>query len=94
MLIRAVISIAVEIGWKYMRWMLKLHFCMDSYKRCTLRNHRALKQSPGVCYSRIATYLQHMGFEKSEVDSNLYYIVVGDDPLILVLYVDDMLITG
>jgi len=34
-----------------------------------------------------------MGFEKSEVDPNLYYIVVGDDPLILVLYVDDLFIT-
>jgi hypothetical protein len=35
-----------------------------------------------------------MGFEKSEADPNLYYIVVGDDPLILVLYVDDLFITG
>jgi hypothetical protein len=35
-----------------------------------------------------------MGFEKSEVDPNLYYIVVGEDPLILVLYVDDIFITG
>ena len=25
---------------------------------------------------------------------NLYFIMVGDDPLILVLYVDDLFITG
>jgi hypothetical protein len=35
-----------------------------------------------------------MGFTKSEVDPNLYYILVGDDPLILVLYVDDLFLSG
>jgi hypothetical protein len=27
-----------------------------------------------------------LGFEKSEVDPNLYFIMVGEDPLILLLY--------
>jgi hypothetical protein len=31
-----------------------------------------------------------MGFTKSEADPNLYLIQVGEDPLILVLYVDDL----
>ena len=53
-----------------------------------------LKQAPRAWYSRIDTYLQEMGFTKSEADLNLYYIVIGDDPLILVLYVDDLVITG
>jgi hypothetical protein len=35
-----------------------------------------------------------MGFEKSEADPNLYYILVDEDPLILVLYVDDLFLTG
>jgi hypothetical protein len=35
-----------------------------------------------------------MGFEKSEADLTLYYIVVGEDPLFLVLYVDDLFIRG
>jgi hypothetical protein len=34
-----------------------------------------------------------MGFTKSEVDPNLYFILVGDDPLILVLYIDDFFLT-
>ena len=34
-----------------------------------------------------------MGFQKSEADPNLYYIAVGEDPLILVLYVDYLFIT-
>lgn len=31
-----------------------------------------------------------MGFTKSEADPKLYYILVGDNALILVLYVDDI----
>eukprot|EP00253_Pinus_taeda_P004373 PITA_04373 len=53
-----------------------------------------LKQAPRAWYSRIDTYLQQMGFTKSDANPNLYYIVVGDDPLILVLYVDDLFIIG
>jgi hypothetical protein len=38
--------------------------------------------------------LQQLGFRKSEVDLNLYFIMVGEYPLILLLYVDDIFITG
>jgi hypothetical protein len=34
-----------------------------------------------------------MGFEKSDVDPNLYFIIRGEDMLILILYVDDLFIT-
>jgi hypothetical protein len=53
-----------------------------------------LKQAPRAWYSRIDGYLQSMGFTKSEADPNLYLIQVGEDPLILVLYVDDLFLTG
>jgi hypothetical protein len=53
-----------------------------------------LKQAPRAWYSWIDAYLQQLGFKKSEADPNLYYIVVGEDPLILLLYVDDLFITG
>eukprot|EP00253_Pinus_taeda_P036434 PITA_36434 len=53
-----------------------------------------LKQAPRAWYSRIDKYLQGMGFTKSDADPNLYYIVIGEEPLILVLYVDDLIITG
>ena len=52
-----------------------------------------LKQAPRAWYSTIDSYLQRMGFQKSEADPNLYFIMVGDDPLILLLYVDDLFIT-
>jgi hypothetical protein len=35
-----------------------------------------------------------MGFMKNEANSNLYYIMIGGKPLILVLYVDDLFLTG
>jgi hypothetical protein len=64
---------------------------------CRLR--RALygfKQATRAWYSRIDSYLLGMGFTKieAEADSNVYYILVGGEPLILVLYVDDLFLTG
>jgi hypothetical protein len=53
-----------------------------------------LKQAPRAWYSHIDTYLLQMGFEKSDVDPNLYYIIRGEDTLILILYVDNLFITG
>jgi hypothetical protein len=53
-----------------------------------------LKQVRRAWYSRIDGYLQSMGFTKSESDPNLYLIQVGEDPLILVLYVDDLFLAG
>ena len=35
-----------------------------------------------------------MGFQNSEADPNLYFIMVGDDPLFILLYVDDLFIIG
>ena len=39
-------------------------------------------------------YLQKMGFVTSDIDANLYYLVVENEPLILVLYVDDLFLIG
>jgi hypothetical protein len=53
-----------------------------------------LKQALRAWYFKIDRYLQSMGFTKSEADPNLYFILVGADPLILVLYIDDLFLTG
>jgi hypothetical protein len=39
-------------------------------------------------------FLMSLSFSKSVVDPNLYYHIVGDECLILVLYVDDLFLTG
>lgn len=53
-----------------------------------------LKQAPKAWYSRNEGYLESMRFTKSEPDSNLYFILVASESLILVLYVDDLFLTG
>ena len=53
-----------------------------------------LKQAPRAWYEKMDGFLMSLGFNKSVVDPNLYYHIVGDKCLILVLYVDDLFLTG
>eukprot|EP00253_Pinus_taeda_P013042 PITA_13042 len=53
-----------------------------------------MKQAPRAWYTRIESYFTGLGFTKSEADANLYRIMVEDKPLIIVLYVDDLILTG
>eukprot|EP00253_Pinus_taeda_P024247 PITA_24247 len=53
-----------------------------------------LKKAPRAWYERIDSYLMKLGFTRSEADPNLYFKVEDDKILILVLYVDDLFLTG
>ena len=53
-----------------------------------------LKQAPRVWYARMDGFLHSLGFFKSTVDSNLYFKVVHNRVLILVLYIDVLFLTG
>ena len=53
-----------------------------------------IKHAPHAWYGRIDGYLIYLGFTKSDADPNLYYKIMDDEPLILVLYVDDLFLTG
>jgi len=53
-----------------------------------------LKQAPSAWYTEIDIYLIGLGFIKSEADANLYCIVVEGNLLIIVLYFDDLILTG
>jgi hypothetical protein len=53
-----------------------------------------LKQAPKAWYGRIDSFLTSLFFNKSKVDSNLYFKVMNDEPVILLLYVDDLFLTG
>jgi hypothetical protein len=62
---------------------------------CLLRKELyGLKQAPKAWYSCIDSFVFKMGFEKSDVDTNQYYIIRGEDTLIFILYVDDLFIMG
>jgi hypothetical protein len=52
-----------------------------------------LKQAPKAWYGRIDSFLTSLGFTKSKVDSNLYFKVMNDELVILLLYVDDLFLT-
>eukprot|EP00253_Pinus_taeda_P022324 PITA_22324 len=53
-----------------------------------------LKQAPRAWYARIDSYFTRLGFTTSEVDENIYRIVVEDTLLIIVLSVDGLILTG
>jgi hypothetical protein len=53
-----------------------------------------LKQAPRAWYAKMDNYLTRLGFSKSHADPNLYYKVMDNAPVILLLYVDDLFITG
>eukprot|EP00253_Pinus_taeda_P004806 PITA_04806 len=58
------------------------------------RDLYGLKQAPRAWYTRIGSYFIRLGFTKSEADANLYHIMVEGKPLIIVLYVGDLILTG
>ena len=53
-----------------------------------------LKQAPRAWYIKIDKYLSDQGFKRSSSDSNLYIKTIDSDIILLVIYVDDMIITG
>ena len=59
---------------------------------CKLK--KALKQAPRTWYGRIDGFISSLGFTKSKAYSNLYYKVEKGNPVILLMYVDDLFVTG
>ena len=53
-----------------------------------------MKQAPRTWYGRIDGFLSSLGFTKSKADSNLYYKGEEGNPVILLLYVDDLFVIG
>jgi hypothetical protein len=50
-----------------------------------------LKQAPRTWYYRLNIFLQNKGFKKGIVDNNLYIKSEGDNLLIVLVYVDDII---
>jgi hypothetical protein len=50
-----------------------------------------LKQAPHAWYHRLDTYIQDKGFKRGTVDRNLYIKTKGNDFLIMLVYVDDII---
>jgi len=69
-------------------------FDRDSHVFRLKRALYGLKQAPSAWYTLIDSYFTELGFTKSEADANLYQIVVEGKILIIVLYVDDLILTS
>jgi hypothetical protein len=50
-----------------------------------------LKQAPHASYYRLDKYLQDKGFKRGTIESNLYIKTKGNDFLIVLVYVDDII---
>jgi hypothetical protein len=50
-----------------------------------------LKQAPRAWYYRLDNFLQDKGFKKGIVDNNLYIKSEGDNLLVVLVYVDDII---
>jgi hypothetical protein len=50
-----------------------------------------LKQAPRAWYYRLDKYLQYKGFKRGTIENNLYIKTEGNDLLIVLVYVDDII---
>eukprot|EP00253_Pinus_taeda_P007071 PITA_07071 len=53
-----------------------------------------LKQSPRMWYQKFDTFIRGLGFTRSKADHCVYFKLIGDHVIYLVLDVDDMLLVG
>lgn len=70
-------------------------FIQDSSLVCRLKkSFYGLKQASRAWYAKMDSFLLSQKFERCKYDPNVYMLRTYDSLLILVLYVDDLLITG
>ena len=60
----------------------------------SLRNTYGLKQAPRAWYVKMDRFLLETGFSRCHSDNTVYTKKVGNSLIILVLYVDDLILTG
>ena len=67
---------------------------MNTHVRKLKKGLYGLKQALWAWYDRMDSYLMSLGFTKSKSDSNIYFKVEDRIRVILLLYVDDLFLTG
>ena len=70
-------------------------FAMKGKKElvCKLKNFLyGLKQLPRMWYQKFDTFIRELGFTRSKEDHCVYFKLIGECVIYLVLYVDNMLL--
>ena len=79
----------------YMVQPAKFHCGTNTSAVCHLKKSlNGLKQAPRVWNANITLRLQRMGFASSKSDSSLFFRTRQNGPISILLYVDDLVITG
>ncbi|XP_062028859.1 uncharacterized mitochondrial protein AtMg00810-like [Rosa rugosa] len=53
-----------------------------------------LKQSPRAWYAKLSSVLEEVGFQRSNADSSLFVRIGSTSKLVVLIYVDDLIVTG
>lgn len=72
-------------------------FVDKSHPKFVCKLHKAiygLKQPPRAWYTRLSQFLLNLGFTASLVDTSLFLHINGSLKIFLLIYVDDIIVTG
>jgi hypothetical protein len=72
-------------------------FVDSAFPSHVCRLHESLygsKQAPRVWYTHLSDFLISIGFHAPKVDTSLFILYVGANIFYLLVYVDDILLTG
>jgi hypothetical protein len=71
-----------------------INFTLSSHVCWLHKSLYGLKQAPWAWYTHLSDYLFSIGFCASKIDSSLFILFIGADIFYLLVYVDDILLTG
>ena len=93
---RTIIPLVALFGWKLHQTDVKTVFLnkVEAYVEQPEGFVNKSLYAPRVWYARMDGFLHDLGLSKSTAKSNLYFEVVYNNVLILVLYADDLFLTG
>ncbi|KAL0641392.1 hypothetical protein Bca4012_102577 [Brassica carinata] len=91
--IRIVLSIATNLEWDLWQMDVKNAFLQGNVLRLKKAIY-GLKQSPRAWNRKLSTTLNGRGFRKSELDHTLFTLTGPSGSIVILVYVDDLIITG
>ncbi|BBH05526.1 hypothetical protein Prudu_016938 [Prunus dulcis] len=92
--VRLVLALPLSFSGPYGNLMLKMRSCMVFFKRRLKKSLYGLKQAPRAWNERFTSFLPSLGFQASNADPSLFIHHSSLGTVVLLLYVDDIILTG